>query len=129
MATIPERFKWAAGLMNLKPEDNVLEIGCGAGLFAEEIAQRIISGSITVIDKSAAMVEKAKKRNQRYMGKQIKNFIVNDFSESQFPANYFDKVVAFNVRFFLGRGNERVIAYKKNAKQKWQTLCTIPGTF
>lgn len=38
--------------MNIKPADNILEIGCGAGLLAELIACRIETGSFLAIDKS-----------------------------------------------------------------------------
>lgn len=100
MATIPDRFLWAAELMNIRPEDNVLEIGCGAGLLAEAIAGRIETGSFMAVDRSVAMIEKAKKRNQKHLDRQISNFVATDFSESRLPSSHFDSIVAFNVIFF-----------------------------
>jgi ubiquinone/menaquinone biosynthesis C-methylase UbiE len=95
-----ERFTWAAELLSINPSDHILEIGCGAGLLAEEIATRLISGKYLAVDKSAPMLAKAQKRNKEFIGKGIANFIQSDFSTCLLPANSFNKVVAFNVSFF-----------------------------
>jgi ubiquinone/menaquinone biosynthesis C-methylase UbiE len=104
MSTIPERFTWAASLVQIAPADTILEIGCGAGLLAEQIAGRLSTGHITAIDKSASMITKAKKRNKQYVDAGITNFITIDFSKALFPEAHFDSMVAFNVNFFLKGG-------------------------
>ena len=47
MTKIPSRFIWAAGLLDIKPANKILEIGCGAGLLAEQIANKLRTGSLT----------------------------------------------------------------------------------
>lgn len=34
MTKTPERFVWATALLTINPTDKILEIGCGAGLWA-----------------------------------------------------------------------------------------------
>lgn len=100
MTSIPERFIWAVGSMDIKPGDKILEIGCGAGLLAALACDRIETGSFLAIDRSVPMIEKARKRNQKHIERKISDFIHGDFSKSKLPSSHFDKVVAFNVSFF-----------------------------
>jgi SAM-dependent methyltransferase len=97
---IPERFIWATEMLNISPSDNILEIGCGAGLFAEQIAGKLTTGKLMAIDRSSPMLEKAKKRNRKFIDNGRSEFIASDFLSSGLPNSYFNKVVAFNVNFF-----------------------------
>jgi ubiquinone/menaquinone biosynthesis C-methylase UbiE len=97
---IPERFKWATALLEIKPSGNILEIGCGAGIFAEQIAGYLTTGKLVAIDRSAPMISKAKKRNQKFIEQGITSFAQSDFLKADLPAGGFDKIVAFNVNFF-----------------------------
>lgn len=56
MTQTNERFKWAAEMLNIKPDDHILEIGCGAGLLAEQISTKLKSGKFIAIEKSASML-------------------------------------------------------------------------
>jgi SAM-dependent methyltransferase len=100
MSVIPERFKWAVELLNVKPTQNILEVGCGAGLLAEEIASKLTTGKFIAIEKSLPMLKKAKKRNREFIEKGISEFINADFLKSQLPMKFFDAIVAFNVNLF-----------------------------
>lgn len=86
--------------MQLKPAFNVLEIGGGAGLLAELVAGKLGKGSFTGVDKSAPMIQKAVKRNQRYIDAGISEFIVSDFLKAKLRSSHYDRVAAFNVNFF-----------------------------
>ena len=100
MSVIHERFKWAVELLDVKPSQNILEIGCGAGLLAEEIASKLTTGKFIAIDKSLPMLEKAKKRNREFIEKGISEFINADFLKSQLPIKFFDTITAFNLNLF-----------------------------
>ncbi|GJF07940.1 hypothetical protein NGTWS0302_32820 [Mycolicibacterium cyprinidarum] len=53
----------AINLMELRPGDNVLDIGCGTGLNFSHLQRRIgPSGSITAVDTSAQMLSQARRR-------------------------------------------------------------------
>jgi cyclopropane fatty-acyl-phospholipid synthase-like methyltransferase len=85
--------------MNIKPNHHILEIGCGTGASVECIAPLLKSGSITAIDKSASMLDKAIKRNQELVNKEkvvFKKTELLKFSSDQ----SFDKIFCFNINIF-----------------------------
>jgi ubiquinone/menaquinone biosynthesis C-methylase UbiE len=100
MPLTPERFLWAAGLMNIQPDDHILEIGCGAGLLAGQIAIQLANGKLVAIDRSEAMLLKAQQRNREHVNSSRLKFLKGDFAELSLHEDAFDKVVAFNVSFF-----------------------------
>jgi ubiquinone/menaquinone biosynthesis C-methylase UbiE len=57
------RNAWAISLLDLQPNDRVLEIGFGPGQAIEEVAKLTPEGFVAGIDISEVMVEQARKRN------------------------------------------------------------------
>jgi ubiquinone/menaquinone biosynthesis C-methylase UbiE len=108
MSDIPERFLWAAKLMRVQPADTVLEIGCGAGLLAEQVASRLSTGHLTAIDRSASMIEKAIKRNKQYIDAGVAGFLTGDLSGATLPEAHFNCIIAFNVNFFWKDGTKEL---------------------
>ncbi|HEY4388208.1 MAG TPA: class I SAM-dependent methyltransferase [Ktedonobacteraceae bacterium] len=53
-------------LLNLQPDDAVLEIGCGNGVFARRMAQ--LGAHVTATDFSAQFLERARARTTEYAG-------------------------------------------------------------
>ena len=58
-----ERNRWTVGLLDLQPDDHVLEIGCGPGIALEAAIATLQGGSITGIDHAAVMLRQAARRN------------------------------------------------------------------
>ena len=112
---INERFPWALAVLDVKPADHLLEIGCGAGILAELIAGKLTKGSITAVDSSAAMIKMAAKRNEGKV-----DFITSDFAEADLPANAYHKVLAFNVNFFWKEPAKELALIKKCLKKNGQ---------
>ncbi|MBO9635436.1 MAG: class I SAM-dependent methyltransferase [Chitinophagaceae bacterium] len=102
------RFEWAAALIHTLPEDQILEIGCGAGLLAELITASLDSGKLTAIDSSASMIRKAEKRNRSAIVAGKLSLLTKSFNETSFRQP-FSKIVAFNVNFFW-KNNEDELA-------------------
>jgi ubiquinone/menaquinone biosynthesis C-methylase UbiE len=100
MTKTPKRFLWATELLEIKPTDHILEIGCGAGILAEQIATRLTSGKLIAIDKSSSMVDKAQQRNSRFIDNGVSSFLAADFLKAELSRSYFNSIVAFNVNFF-----------------------------
>jgi ubiquinone/menaquinone biosynthesis C-methylase UbiE len=100
MPTTPDRFLWALDIIAVKPDENILEIGCGVGILAELILEKLSGGSFTAIDRSAPFIAKAIKRNEKYIGQGKAEFIQSEFLNSDFQDHSFDKIIAFNVNFF-----------------------------
>ena len=59
----PERARWAVDLLDVRPADHVLEIGCGPGYAVALLCERLTRGTITAIDRSAIAVARAHERN------------------------------------------------------------------
>jgi SAM-dependent methyltransferase len=58
-----ERNEWAVGLLDVQPDDRVLEIGFGPGVAIHEIARRATNGFVVGVDHSEVMVRQATRRN------------------------------------------------------------------
>lgn len=113
MADINERFTWATGVMKMAADDRILEIGCGAGILVEQMANTITTGRITAIDKSAAMIKMAAKRNSRFVESGKVSFVAREFSEITFIHYSFNKIIAFNVNFFRKEPEQELTIIKK----------------
>jgi cyclopropane fatty-acyl-phospholipid synthase-like methyltransferase len=115
------RFHWASSLVQVEPDSRILEIGCGAGLLIEKMAENLQSGKITAIDKSPVQMAKAAQRNALSIEQGKVQLIQTDFIQYQGPENIFDRVVAFNVNLFLRQAT--------NALQKVRSLISSTGQF
>jgi ubiquinone/menaquinone biosynthesis C-methylase UbiE len=58
-----KRNLWAVGLLDVQPDDRVLEIGFGPGVAIEAIARRATTGHVVGVDHSEVMVRQAGRRN------------------------------------------------------------------
>lgn len=97
---IPKRFIWAVDMLELQPWHQVLEIGCGVGLMAEMISNKLEDGKLVAIDKSSFMIEKAKLRNKPFIASGTAAFLTADFLKADLQLSTFDIITAFNLNFF-----------------------------
>jgi ubiquinone/menaquinone biosynthesis C-methylase UbiE len=58
-----ERNVWAVGLLDVQPDDRVLEVGFGPGIAIRELARRATRGLVVGVDHSEVMLRQAQKRN------------------------------------------------------------------
>ena len=57
------RSRWAVDLLDIQPDERVLELGCGPGVALAAIAERIVGGLAVGVDQSAVMIRQAQRRN------------------------------------------------------------------
>ena len=100
---IPARLVWAVDLMDVQPNDNVLEIGCGPGYGAELICQRLQTGKLFAIDRSESGVDRTKRRCQQYVDSGRLTVRQIDLATLRVPVKRPTKVFAFNVNLFWVR--------------------------
>ena len=94
---MPERIAWAVELLDPRPGDNILEIGCGPGVAAALVCDRLgEDGRLTAIDRSAAAVERARRRLDETQA----TVQHTDLAGLAPPAASFDKAFAVNVNVF-----------------------------
>jgi SAM-dependent methyltransferase len=58
-----KRNVWAAGLLDVQPDDRALELGFGPGIAIEAMARRATRGVVVGVDHSEVMVRQATRRN------------------------------------------------------------------
>jgi cyclopropane fatty-acyl-phospholipid synthase-like methyltransferase len=95
-----ERFRWSVEILNIKPDDYILEIGCGVGLAVEEVAEHLVTGKITAIDKSPGMIEKAIRRNQKNIEQGKAKFVRSELLAFKKHNAKYNKIFCFNINLF-----------------------------
>ena len=97
------RHQWAVDVLDVRPGDRILEVGCGHGVAASLIWPKLVDGRVTAIDRSAKMIDAATKRNRPGVAAGRARFEVGDFEDSSFDGRQFDKIFAFHVASFWRR--------------------------
>lgn len=59
----PERLLWTVELLGIRAAEHLLEIGCGPGHAVALVCERLTTGTITAIDRSAIAVARARSIN------------------------------------------------------------------
>jgi SAM-dependent methyltransferase len=110
---IPERLRWAVDTLAVQPDDHLLEIGCGQGVAVALICDKLVTGSITALDRSPTMIDAARERNQPHekAGKAV--FQVAALAEADLGAAKFNKIFAVNVNVFWLKPERDLAILKK----------------
>ena len=95
-----ERLREIVERLDVRPDDRVLEIGCGHGVAATLICERLDAGHLTAIDRSAKMIEAAARRNADHVRAGRAEFHVASLEALDLGARRFDKVLAVRVGLF-----------------------------
>jgi ubiquinone/menaquinone biosynthesis C-methylase UbiE len=95
-----ERLQAIVDELDLRPDDRVLEIGCGHGVAATMICDRLDGGTLTAIDRSAKMIESARRRNAGHVKSGKAEFLVTSVESADLGDRRFDLVVAIRVGLF-----------------------------
>ena len=83
--------------MRLVPDDNVLDVGCGAGWLARLIAERVPEGRVVGIDVSDEMIRRARRNNA-----ELENtmFAIGEAEEIPWDANFFTHVISVEAAYY-----------------------------
>ncbi len=95
-----ERLRQIVESMKIRAGDLVLEIGCGHGVAAAYICERLEDGHLVAIDRSRKMIDAAKRKNARAVAAGKASFHVADMYEFEPGTRKFDKVLAVRVGSF-----------------------------
>jgi ubiquinone/menaquinone biosynthesis C-methylase UbiE len=100
MRAVSERLRAIVDELEIRPGDRVLEIGCGHGVAATMVCERLAHGRLTAVDRSPKMIEAAARRNARFVEDGRAEFLVAELESLELGDRRFDKVFAVRVRLF-----------------------------
>lgn len=97
---VPERLRWAVELLDLSPDDEVLEIGCGPGVAVALVCERLVGGRITALDRSATAIKRTAQRNADQVTEGRAVLLHSDLAGAELAGRHVDKAFAVNVNLF-----------------------------
>jgi ubiquinone/menaquinone biosynthesis C-methylase UbiE len=95
-----KRLEAIVDQLGLRPDDRVLEIGCGHGVAATIVCERLEGGRLTAIDRSAKMIVAAARRNAAYVDAGKAEFLVASLEDADLDDRRFDVIFAVRVGLF-----------------------------
>jgi SAM-dependent methyltransferase len=96
----PDRHEWVTEALSIEPADRILEVGCGHGVTASLVCEKLSTGHVTAIDRSSKMIDMATRRNRAHVdsGKAVFRAVAQE--DADFGDERFDKVFAVHVAQF-----------------------------
>ena len=95
-----ERLRSIVEQLAIGPDERVLEIGCGHGVAAALVCERLEGGHLTAVDRSAKMIEAATRRNAAYVEAGTAEFLLADLECLDLGDRRFDTIFAVRVGLF-----------------------------
>ena len=125
-----ERLRSVVEALDIQPGDRVLEIGCGHGVAASFVCERLDGGRLVAVDRSPKMIEAAKRRNGEHVRAGRAEFLVANLESLDLGDRRFDKIFAVRVGLFH-REPERARALAERWLAPGGTITAVfdpPGT-
>jgi ubiquinone/menaquinone biosynthesis C-methylase UbiE len=97
---VSERLLKVVDELGIQPRDRVLEIGCGHGVAATYVCERLAGGRLTAVDRSPKMIEAAERRNAEHVAAGKAEFLVAELEDLNLGERRFDKIFAVRVGLF-----------------------------
>jgi ubiquinone/menaquinone biosynthesis C-methylase UbiE len=95
-----DRLQRVVDQLDIGPDDRVLEIGCGHGVAATLVCERLDGGRLTAVDRSPKMIEAATRRNAAYVDSGKAEFLVATLEDLDLGDRRFDTIFAVRVGLF-----------------------------
>jgi ubiquinone/menaquinone biosynthesis C-methylase UbiE len=106
-------------LMDLQPDDSVLDLGCGTGWLARLLAERVPNGQVTGIDVSDEMIRRAQMASA---GIPHLQFLRGTAEEIPAPADSFSKVISVESAYYWSepaRGIQEILRVLRPRGSAW----------
>jgi cyclopropane fatty-acyl-phospholipid synthase-like methyltransferase len=94
-ARASDRIAWAVDVLDVGPDDRILEVGCGHGVAVSLVCERLGGGRITALDRSPQMIAAARKRNRACADRA--RFITSSLEDAELGDETYDKIFAVHV--------------------------------
>ncbi|RSM84887.1 class I SAM-dependent methyltransferase [Kibdelosporangium aridum] len=97
---VPDRVRWALSVVDPGPADRVLEVGCGPGVAAALVCERLETGHLLAIDRSPVAVRRTVERNSSHVDSGRVEVRQSTLDGLDVPAGSLDKAFCVNVNLF-----------------------------
>jgi ubiquinone/menaquinone biosynthesis C-methylase UbiE len=97
---VSERLAAIVDELGIRPDDRVLEVGCGHGVAATMVCERLDGGRLTAVDRSPKMIEAAARRNAAHVQSGKAEFLVASLEDLDLGDRRFDVIFAVRVGLF-----------------------------
>jgi SAM-dependent methyltransferase len=94
------RNAWAVSLLDVRPEDRVLEIGFGPGIAIRELGRLAWKGYVCGIDHSELMLRRAKRLNAEGLRRGVVDLRLGSAEDLPTFDEPFDKILVVNATMF-----------------------------
>ncbi len=99
MSGVPARIAWAVDLIDPGPTERLLEVGCGPGVAASLICERLTTGHMLAVDRSPVAVRRAAARNAGHVAAGRLR-VLQATLDALPPSRSFDAAFTVNVNVF-----------------------------
>ena len=109
-------------LMQLAPDDNVLDLGCGAGWLARLLAERVHEGRVVGVDISDEMVRRAR-RNHVELDNTM--FVLGAADEIPWDAHFFKRAISVESAYYWpdpARGLAEIFRVLREGGSAWLVI-------
>ena len=106
-------------LMQLSSEDNVLDVGCGAGWLERLLSERVPEGRVVGMDISDEMVRRAR-RNHVVLENTM--FVIGGVDEIPWDANFFTRAISVESAYYWpdpARGLREILRVLREGGSAW----------
>ena len=107
------RNSWAVSLLNVQPDDCVLEIGFGPGLAILELSGIAHEGYVCGLDHSELMLRQASRRNAHGVRRGVVDLRVGSVDALPAFDAPFDKILAVNAHLFWAEPDARLAQLRR----------------
>jgi ubiquinone/menaquinone biosynthesis C-methylase UbiE len=117
--------EWTVSLLDIRPEDHILEIGFGPGVSTHFAAEKTTKGFVAGIDHSDTMVQAARKRNSETIRAGRMELRQGDVASLPYPDESFDKTFSLHSIYFWDKPIECLQELRRVLKPSGLLAITI----
>ena len=123
---IPDRIRWAVEVVDPRPAERLLEIGCGPGVAAALVCARLTTGRLTAVDRSEVAVARTRRRNAEHLESGRLEVVRSELDTLDVTG--VDKAFSVNVNVFWTTAATRELAALHRALRPGGRLYLLYGT-
>ena len=113
------------GVLAPQPEDRILEIGCGPGVAAALVCERLTTGCLIAIDRSAVAVQRTLRRGAEHVDAGLLAVRQTSLAALELPPASVDKAFAINVNLFWVKEADPELELLNRALRPGGTLAVL----